>query len=197
MKTIGDYILRQRIDTVGAVSRFSCINRSVNTPVTVHVVSKKHIHDSGIHEKLKHEYELARRIQSPYVIKYLDMVETESVMAVVTEALPAMSLRSYLAVHSDVDLEKTIEITTKISIGLNSCHHHGIIHRDIRPENIYIDAKGDIKIANFGLSTLSSATTLTLTGTLFGDPAYTPPENLYAEQKKFTRRYLFCWNYSL
>lgn len=183
MKTISDYILRQRIDTVGLVSRYSCIKRSVNTPVTLHVVSKKHIHDSGIHEKVKHEYELARRIKSPYVIKYLDIVETDSVMAVVTEALPVMSLRSYLAVHTDVDLEKTIEIITKISMGLNSCHHHGIIHRDIRPENIYVDTKGDIKIANFGLSTLSSTTTLTLTGTLFGDPAYTPPENLYAEQK--------------
>ena len=83
-------------------------------------------------------------------------------------------------------LDEALTIAAQIAEGLHEAHEHGVVHRDIKPQNILLTAKGQVKILDFGLASLTGRSKLTKTGTTLGTPAYMAPEQL--EGKNVDRR---------
>ncbi|NOY69109.1 MAG: serine/threonine protein kinase [Deltaproteobacteria bacterium] len=176
---IGNYTLQEKIEESGIIKRYSGFRISDNLPVTINLLLEQHLSDDTVRRRLMREYNSARAVDSPHVVRYLDFVEKKKTIAIVTEALPSMSLRSYLAIAKSLSVEKIVELSRNIALGLHACHLVGVVHRDVTPENIFIAPENMVKIANFSLASAVNATTLTMTGTMIGSPEYAPPENLY------------------
>jgi serine/threonine-protein kinase len=79
-------------------------------------------------------------------------------------------------------LEEALDIAVQIGEGLKEAHEKGLVHRDIKPQNIMLTAKGQVKIMDFGLASLAGRSKLTKSGTTLGTPAYMSPEQLQAKQ---------------
>ncbi len=79
-------------------------------------------------------------------------------------------------------LDEALRITIQIAEGLHEAHEKGIIHRDIKPHNVMLTAKGQVKIMDFGLASLAGRSKITKSGTTLGTPAYMAPEQLEAEE---------------
>lgn len=75
-------------------------------------------------------------------------------------------------------LDEALGIATQIAEGLHEAHEQGVVHRDIKPQNILLTSKGQVKILDFGLASLTGRSKLTKTGTTLGTPAYMAPEQL-------------------
>ncbi|MER3496421.1 MAG: hypothetical protein C4320_06320, partial [Armatimonadota bacterium] len=98
------------------------------------------------------------------------------------EYLDGTSLRRELDAKGTIPLDRTIEIVLETLDGLAHAHSHGVIHRDIKPDNIQIISSGTVKITDFGIARLEFQPNLTIDGQVFGTPSYMSPEQVVGRE---------------
>lgn len=132
------------------------------------------------------EEELRRRFQRealsttslahPNIVNIFDVGEEGSLHYLVMEYVPGKTLKEYIIEHSPVEPEKAVKIMKQLASGLAHAHHNQIVHRDIKPQNILMDADGNVKITDFGIAMALSATSYTQTNSVLGTVHYLSPE---------------------
>src|SRR5690606_6614052 len=132
------------------------------------------------------EEELRRRFQRealsttslahPNIVNIFDVGEDGSVHYLVMEYVPGKTLKEYIIEHSPVSPERAVEIMKQLTSALAHEHHNQIVHRDIKPQNILMDAEGNVKISDFGIAMALSATSYTQTNSVLGTVHYLSPE---------------------
>ncbi len=146
------------------------------SPVILKVVSRQSVVDPVADRRWDREARALLAIDSPFVIRCLDRVETAEAEGLVMESLDGIDLRSTIALNEPLDLEMVLSLGLQLARGLHACHLAEVVHRDLRPENVFVTTDGAVKIVNFALAGIENATTLTMTGTMFGEPEYAAPE---------------------
>ncbi len=121
------------------------------------------------------EARAAARLSDPHVVGVFDQGQDDDIAYLVMEYLPGVTLRDLLNEQKRLSLEQTITIMHAILEGLASAHRAGLIHRDVKPENVLLAEDGRIKIGDFGLARVASANTAT-GQQLLGTIAYLAPE---------------------
>ncbi len=121
---------------------------------------------------------IARRISSPYVLRAAKMPETQSALYAATEFFEAQALRQWMVDHPKPDLETVRKIADQIAMGLRAIHRREMVHQDIRPENIMIDAEGTVKIIDLGSVSVAGVEEIApgTLGEMPGTYQYTAPE---------------------
>jgi len=129
-------------------------------------------------QRFKREAEILRKMDGTHVIQIMDLVWTGEVKAIVLEYFEGSDLAAYLGQHGALPLERFRALAIQITEALMQCHRMLIVHRDLKPHNILVSPAGAIKIADFGISRLTSASGdgVTQTETAAGTPAYIAPE---------------------
>jgi serine/threonine-protein kinase len=137
-------------------------------------------------ERFRREIALAARLQHPHIVSVYDSGVTPS--GVLWFAMPLIegeSLRVRLRQQQQLPIREAVRITREIALALDYAHRHGVIHRDVKPENILL-VDGHAMIADFGIARPStpgtSGDTLTSTGVVIGTPAYMSPEQAAGER---------------
>ncbi|MHA7869061.1 MAG: bifunctional protein-serine/threonine kinase/phosphatase [Salipiger thiooxidans] len=121
---------------------------------------------------------IARRISSPHVLRPAAAPARRSALYVVTELVEGVTLRQWMTDHPNPDLDRVRDIVDQIAAGLRAFHRREMVHQDIRPENVMIDANGTVKIIDLGSASVAGveeAMPGTL-GALPGTYQYTAPE---------------------
>lgn len=136
--------------------------------------------DSGLDpvsvERLIREARLAAGIQHPHVVAVHDLIVESGQTYIVMEYLEAQSLAEMIRTQTRLDPTTVARIGSQVAGALEAAHRSGIIHRDVKPSNILIDAAGNAKLADFGIARGSEDSTLTGTGMLIGSIAFMAPE---------------------
>jgi tRNA A-37 threonylcarbamoyl transferase component Bud32 len=122
------------------------------------------------------EASLVGRLEHPHIVALLDAAMDPDFSYVVMEYIPGGTLERHTTPDNLLPLEKVIEIVYKVSRALDYAHRHGVIHRDIKPANILLVSGTDVKVSDFGVAQLDSATHTSLD--LVGSPAYSSPEQI-------------------
>ena len=137
-------------------------------------------------ERFKREIRLARKITHRNVLRTFDYGEAEGVYFISMEYVRGYTLSELLdeAPSRQMAPRVTAGISRQISRGLHAAHEQGIIHRDIKPGNVLIDAKGEVKLMDFGIARMAEAAEANMTqaGLIVGTPHYMSPEQVQGRQ---------------
>jgi serine/threonine-protein kinase len=137
--------------------------------------------DPTLLDRFKQEIKLARRITHRNVLRTHDFGETEGTPYISMEYLEGVTLKELIRGKGALPLPVGLRIAKQMCVGLEAAHQEGVVHRDIKPQNmLIIPETGDLKIMDFGIARVSEmkggAAGLTTTGTVMGTPDYMPPE---------------------
>lgn len=128
------------------------------------------------------EAQFAQKVKSAHLIETYDIGEDPDtgLCYILMEYVPGGSLQNLLASRGKLTIEEALSYTRQIALALDEVCEHGIVHRDIKPDNIMFGASGEIKLADLGIARNSSvrSTTITKSGVLIGTPAYMSPEQM-------------------
>ncbi|SMD18448.1 serine/threonine-protein kinase [Kibdelosporangium aridum] len=126
--------------------------------------------------RVMREARLAARIQHPNAIQVHDVVEHDGRPCLVMEYLPSESLSAVLNDRGALPADEVARIGAQIAGALAAAHDVGIVHRDVKPDNVLIAPDGTVKITDFGISRAVGDATMTSNGIIAGTPAFLAPE---------------------
>ena len=136
-------------------------------------------------ERFKREIRLARKITHRNVLRTYDYGQAESVYFISMEFVRGYTLSELLAEAENKQLAPRLAmgIARQVCRGLDAAHEQGIIHRDIKPQNVLIDPRGEIKLMDFGIARMAEAPeAMTQAGLIVGTPHYMSPEQVQGKQ---------------
>jgi HAMP domain-containing protein len=132
--------------------------------------------DPTLLDRFKQEIRLARRITHPNILRTHDLGETGGVRYLSMELVKGLTLKQLIDAGEILPTPVGLRIAKQICAGLAAAHEAGVIHRDMKPQNILIEATGGLKITDFGIARLNEGRGMTTTGVVIGTPDYMSPE---------------------
>ena len=139
--------------------------------------------DPTMIDRFKTEIRLARRISHRNVVRTHDLGEVDGAYYVTMEYVEGITLRDLIDMRGHLPVAATLGIAQQLAASLEVAHEQGIIHRDVKPQNLLLDADGVLKVMDFGIARLADRTSaLTQAGMVIGTPAYMAPEQLLDEE---------------
>ncbi len=132
-------------------------------------------------ERVQRFYREARAAGSlahPNIVTIYEVGEDQGRHFIAMEFLEGQSLRDVLEIEGNLSVDRAVEIVKQVSSGLGYAHSNGVIHRDIKPDNVHILPGGQVKITDFGIARLMEEPTITADGQVFGTPSYMSPEQV-------------------
>ena len=124
------------------------------------------------------EAKAAGRLSHPNIVTIYDVGKSEEVAYIAMEFLQGRELRDVLNDGQPLPVERVIDIVTQVALGLTYAHGNGIVHRDVKPSNVMVGSDGHVKITDFGIARMESASVRTQTGMVLGSPKYMSPEQV-------------------
>lgn len=132
--------------------------------------------DPAALERFKQELKLARRITHRHVVRTYDYSELDHYYMISMEYVKGITLKQLVRQRGMLPLKIGLQIGKQICAALDAAHEKGVVHRDIKPQNILLESSGDVKIMDFGIARLEEMKGMTSTGTVMGTPDYMSPE---------------------
>jgi serine/threonine protein kinase len=133
-------------------------------------------------ERFRNELKLARKITHKNVCRMHDFHEEEGTPFITMEYVAGDDLKSQIRKRGKFPIEEAVIIAKQVTVGLMEAHELGVVHRDLKPQNIMIDKKGNAKIMDFGIARSVEAPGVTTTGMIVGTPDYISPEQAEGEE---------------
>ena len=144
--------------------------------VAIKVLRLEHGNDEEFIARFHREAQSATSLSHPNIVNIFDVGEEEDIYYMVMEYVDGMTLKQYIQHHSPIDISEAVDIMRQVTSAINHAHENGIVHRDIKPQNILIDHYGHVKVTDFGIAMALSATALTQTNSVLGSVHYLSPE---------------------
>ena len=136
--------------------------------------------------RFKQELILARQVTHKNVIRIFDLGQSDGIKFITMDFVEGQDLRSVLLEKSKLAPEQAVRIMLQICRALEAAHNEGVIHRDLKPQNVMLDASGRVYVMDFGIARSAHLPGMTQTGVLIGTPEYMSPEQGRGE--KLTER---------
>ena len=127
-------------------------------------------------KRFRHEVVLARRLQGRSVARIFDLGLDDDTLFITMEYLPGPSLAILMAEHAPFPISEALSMGQQICQAVGEAHAIGIVHRDIKPQNILFDSTGRMKVTDFGMAYAPDVSGDTTSGSLLGTPQYMSPE---------------------
>jgi serine/threonine protein kinase len=131
-------------------------------------------------ERFSNELRFARKISHPHVCRMYDLGEEGQAHFITMEYVPGEDLKSFIRRAGHLTEPKAMSIAAQIAEGLAEAHRLGVLHRDLKPQNVMIDRDGNAKVMDFGIARSLHAAGLTASGVMVGTPEYMSPEQAEA-----------------
>jgi eukaryotic-like serine/threonine-protein kinase len=177
---VGRYELGRPIGSGGVGQVWSAHDTVLGREVAIKVQEIDLDFDPSTFERFVREARSAAGLQHPNVVTIFDSGTDGDIAFLVMELLPGPTLTGYLAERGPLPEEEAVALAWQVASGLAAAHSAGVVHRDIKPANLMFDARGTLKIVDFGIARLTQAATtqLTVMNGIIGSPPYLAPEGI-------------------
>ena len=172
---LGDrYEILELIGSGGMADVYKAKCHKLNRFVAIKVLKAEFSSDGSFVSKFKAEAQAAAGLMHPNIVNVYDVGEEKRMYYFVMELVEGITLKHYIEKKIRLTAKEAVSIAIQVSMGIEAAHNNGIIHRDIKPQNIIISKEGKVKVADFGIA--KAATSNTVTSHAMGSVHYTSPE---------------------
>ena len=178
----GRYQVLSELGRGGMGIVYQAYDKQLKEQVAIKLLSPLLSTDPEALERLTREVSLARRVTHPNVIRIHDISEVNGLHYVSMEYFAGGNLKEHLKRNGPLSLLNAFQILSQICDGLEAAHSQGVIHRDLKAQNILIGRSGQIKVIDFGLARALHLEGMTATGLIMGTPEYMSPEQVAGKQ---------------
>lgn len=174
-QTLGQYQIVEQIGKGGMATVFKAYQPRLDRYVAIKVLPAYYAHEEGFSERFVREAKAIARLDHPNILPVYDFGQTDGLSYIVMKYVAAGTIKERLG--QPLVPEDTIDILKQVASALDHAHDQGILHRDVKPGNILIDANGWVYLSDFGLAKMvEGSVQLTGSGVGIGTPAYMSPE---------------------
>jgi serine/threonine-protein kinase len=178
----GRYALDRRLGRGGMASVYLARDGELERRVAVKLLGASVGRDDALRRRFARESRLAARLSHPNVVTVFDAGEDDGRPYIVMEYVEGETLADVLRRRGPLPPEEAAEIGEQIAAGLAHAHAHGLVHRDVKPQNLLVTRDGRVKVGDFGVARGDDASKLTEAGTVLGTAAYLSPEQAAGAQ---------------
>lgn len=169
------YQLGQKLGQGGMGVVFQATDLELSEPIAMKFITAE-LGDARMLARFKREVSLARKLTHPNIVRVHDMGIHEGLRYITMELLHGQDLRQKMG--SPMSFAAALGYLVQTCQGLGYAHERGIIHRDVKPENLFITDDDVVKLMDFGIAKRQAATGVTTTGIVVGTPEYMSPEQI-------------------
>ncbi|MGA2192737.1 MAG: protein kinase [Nitrospirota bacterium] len=181
-QTLDDrFLITETITRSGMATIFKATDQETKETVAVKVPFMEFESDPGFYSRFEREEDIGMRLDHPYILKFVKVdEERRSRPYIVTEYLRGYTLAHLLNSVRPMPEKDAVKLASRISEALSYMHEHGVVHRDLKPQNIMICYDGTIRIMDFGIAKAAEGRRITFTGftPAVGTPDYMAPEQV-------------------
>ncbi len=172
----GRYQLVEQIGEGGMAVVYKATDLRTQHDVAVKVMHEKYASNPQYVNRFQREAQAAARMTHHNIVNLLDVGMEGDVRYLVMEYVPGHTLKKFIAARGKLDPRMAVGITIRILSALEHAHSKGIVHRDIKPQNILVDPTGMVKVGDFGIARMANTDTLTQHDMVMGSVHYFSPE---------------------
>ncbi|MFS0688145.1 Stk1 family PASTA domain-containing Ser/Thr kinase [Sporosarcina sp. 179-K 8C2 HS] len=144
--------------------------------VAIKVLNYDFANEQDLKKRFQREALSATSLTHSHIVNIFDVGEDEELHYLVMEYIEGQTLKKYIQSNGPIQIHQAVKIMRQLVSAIANAHHNGIVHRDIKPQNILMDAEGNVKITDFGIAMALSATAHTKTNSVIGTVHYLSPE---------------------
>jgi len=177
----GRYDVKEILGAGGMGVVYRAFDRELQEPVAIKTLKPEAMATGAALDRFKQEIRLARKIAHRNVVRTYDLGEQNGMYYLTMEYVEGTSLKQLIVSRGKLPVEVTLTVGKQLCRALEVAHAEGVIHRDIKPQNIVVEPNGFLKVMDFGIARLANPPQgkgLTEAGTAIGTPDYMSPEQL-------------------
>lgn len=180
---VGDrYVLIEELGRGGMASVYRAHDEVLDREVAIKLLHAHLAGDATFLDRFRREARAAAALSHPNVVAVHDWGETANGPYLVMQLVEGVSLRDVLRVRSYLPPDEAVAVLAPVAHGLGAAHAAGLVHRDVKPENLLLGRDGTVRITDFGLARAAASATSTFGGeVLVGSPHYLAPEAVRSE----------------
>jgi serine/threonine-protein kinase len=179
----GRYEIGPELGRGGMAKVFRATDNVLGRPVAVKVLAPQYAEDPSFVDRFRREAQAAARLNHPNLVGVYDTGSDDGIHYIVMEYIEGRTLADYLSGGGRIMPQRAIDIADAVTSALAAAHTEGVIHRDIKPGNIMITPRGDVKVTDFGIArVVAGADTVAQTAAVLGTASYLSPEQAQGER---------------
>lgn len=172
----GRYEIIEIIGVGGMAVVYKAFDSIDNRIVAVKVLKDEYLRNEDFRRRFRNESKAIALLSHPNIVKIYDVSYGDNLQYIVMEYVEGITLKEYIEQQGKLDIREAIYFITQILRALQHAHDKGIVHRDIKPQNILLVSDGTIKVTDFGIARFSRSETRTMTEGAIGSVHYISPE---------------------
>ena len=146
------YEIVGKIGTGGMADVYKAKDHKLNRYVGVKVLKPEFREDATFVKKFRSEAQAAAGLTHPNIVNVFDVGEDDGIYYIVMELIEGITLKEYISKKGKLSVKEATSIAIQVSMGLEAAHSHGVVHRDVKPQNIMISTDGKVKVTDFGIA---------------------------------------------
>lgn len=175
-KLEGRYEIRELVGVGGMANVYKGYDVVEDRTVAIKILRDEFLDNEEFLHRFRNEFRAISLLNHPNIVQVYDVSFTNRIQCIVMEYIDGISLKEYIEQEKVIRWKEAVHFTIQILRGLQHAHDRGIVHRDIKPQNIMLLEDGTIKITDFGIARFSRSSTNTITTKAIGSVHYISPE---------------------
>ena len=174
-KLDGRYEIRELIGIGGMANVYRCYDTVDDREVAIKILKDEYLNNEEFIRRFKNESKAIAVLSHPNIVKVYDVSFGDMLQYIVMEYIDGITLKEYINQQGTLSWKETVHLITQILMALSHAHSKGVVHRDIKPQNMMLLSDGTIKVTDFGIARFSNSTR-TMTEQAIGSVHYIAPE---------------------
>src|SRR5438874_1307175 len=179
------YELEELVGTGGMSSVFKARDRMLDRNVALKILHEHYLDDDEYVERFRREARAVAQLSHPNIVTVIDRGEADGRQFIVFEYVDGENLKQLLEREGPLPVAEALELALGIARALSFAHERGLVHRDVKPQNVLLNGDGRPMVTDFGIArSLDVKKSVTQTGTVLGTSNYIAPEQASAERAR-------------